>query len=143
MQYFLNMWQRMQTLYLALATGLIVTLFFSAKAFTLGPGGAHAEEYSYISFFPYLVLLILITLLQLVALGTFKVRVLQMRTTVLSAILMVALQAWLAIDYFTAEHALIFRYTLVFPLMAAILDALAARLIFRDQMLVESMSRLR
>lgn len=137
------MWQRIQTLYLAVATGLIISLFFSVKAFTLGPGGAHAEEYSYIDFFPYLVLLILITLLQLIALGTFKVRVLQMRTAILAAILMVALQAWLAIDYFTAENALIFRYTSIFPLMAAILNALAARFIFRDQLLVESMSRLR
>lgn len=137
------MWQRIQTLYLALATGLIATLFFSVKAYTLGPGGTHAQDYSYVAFFPYLVLLAVITGLQLVALSTFKIRVLQMRTAVLSAILMVALQTWLAIDYFTAEDALIFRFTLVFPLMAAILNALAARFIFRDQMLVESMSRLR
>jgi hypothetical protein len=38
------MWQRLQTLYLCIATGLIAALFFSVKAFTLGPGGVHAVE---------------------------------------------------------------------------------------------------
>lgn len=137
------MWQRIQTLYLAVATGLVAALFFSVKAFTLGPGGVHAVEYRYVAFYPYLVLLIVITLLQVIALTTFKARVLQMRTAVLSAILMVALQAWLAVDWLTADDTLVFRFTAIFPLLAAILNVLAARAVFRDQLLVESMSRLR
>ena len=86
--YFCIMWQRIQTLYLAIATGLAVALFFCVKAFSLGPGGVHAEEFKYIQFIPYLVLLIVITILQLIALFTFNVRVLQMRTAVLSGILL-------------------------------------------------------
>ncbi len=137
------MWQRLQTLYLCLATGLVVALFFSVKAFTLGPGGVHAEELTYSQNVVYLVLLIVVTLLQLLAVFTFNVRVFQMRTTVLSAILMVALQVLLAMDYFTAGDELIFKFTAVFPLVAAILDVLAARHILRDQLLVESISHLR
>ena len=137
------MWQRIQTLYLAVATGLVVALFFSVKAFALGPGGAHVEEYKYIQFIPYLVLLILVTILQLIALFTFNVRVLQMRTAILAGILLVALQAWLAVDYFATSGSLIFKWTAIFPLIAAICDFLAARYIFRDQLLVESSTRLR
>lgn len=137
------MWQRFQTLFLAIATGLVAALFFSVKSYALGPGGSHVEEYKYIQFFPYLILLIIIAVLQLVALGTFNVRVLQMRTAVLSALLLIALQAWLAIDYFTAEDNLVFSFTAVFPLAAAILDFIAARYILRDQLLVESITRLR
>ena len=132
------MWQRIQTLYLALAAGLTAALFFSVKAFMLGPGGVRAQEWTYVQFYPYLVLLIVVTLL-----GSSKFRVLQMRTAVLAALLLLALQAWIAVDYFTAEDALVFRYTAVFPLAAFILDVLAARAIFRDQLLVESASRLR
>ena len=120
-----------------------MALFFSVKAFTLGPGGVHAEELTYSQNVVYLVLLIVITLLQLLAVFTFNVRVFQMRTTVLSAILMVALQVLLAMDYFTAGDELIFKFTAVFPLVAAILDVLAARHILRDQLLVESISHLR
>ena len=137
------MWQRLQTLYLCIATGLVVALFFSVKAFTLGPGGIHAVELTYIKYTPYLILLILITVLQLLAVFTFNARVFQMRTAVLSAILMIALQAWIGVDYFTADKEWIFKFTAVFPLVAAILNFIAARYILRDQLLVESVSHLR
>jgi len=137
------MWQRLQTLYLCLATGLVVALFFSVKAFTLGPGGGHAAELTYVKYTPYLILLILITILQLLAVFTFNARVFQMRTAVLSAILMIALQAWIGVDYFTADKEWIFKFTAVFPLVAAILNFIAARYILRDQLLVESVSHLR
>lgn len=137
------MWQRLQTLYLCLATGLVVALFFSVKAFTLGPGGIHAVELTYVKYAPYLILLILVTILQLLAVFTFNARVFQMRTAVLSAILMIALQAWIGVDYFTADKEWIFKFTAVFPLVAAILNFIAARLILRDQLLVESVSHLR
>ena len=137
------MWQRLQTLYLCIATGLIVALFFSVKAFTLGPGGVHSVELTYIKYTPYLILLILITILQLLAVFTFNARVFQMRTAVLSAILMIALQAWIGVDYFTADKEWIFKFTAVFPLVAAILNFNPARYILRDQLLVESVSHLR
>lgn len=137
------MWQRLQTLYLCIATGLIVALFFSVKAFTLGPGGVHSVELTYIKYIPYLILLILITILQLLAVFTFNARVFQMRTAVLSAILMIALQAWIGVNYFTADKEWIFKFTAVFPLVAAILNFIAARYILRDQLLVESVSHLR
>ena len=137
------MWQRLQTLYLCLATGLVVALFFSVKAFTLGPGGVHAAELTYVKYTPFLILLILITILQLLAVFTFNARVFQMRTAVLAAILMIALQAWIGVDYFTADKEWIFKFTAVFPLVAAILNFIAARYILRDQLLVESVSHLR
>ena len=137
------MWQRVQTLYLRIASALVVALFFSVKAFVFGPDGTHAQEFRYIAYTPYLILLIVVALLQVIALTTFKVRVLQMRTAVLSALILVALQGWLAVDFFTADKSVVFRWTAVFPLVAALLDVWAARAIFRDQLLVESLSSLR
>ena len=137
------MWQRVQTLYLMIASALVVALFFSVKAFVFGPDGTHAQEFRYIAYTPYLILLIIVALLQVIALTTFKVRVLQMRTAVLAALILVALQGWLAVDFFTADKTLVFRWTAVFPLVAALLDVWAARAIFRDQLLVESLSSLR
>ena len=137
------MWQRIQTLYLAIATGLVVTLFFCVKSFSVGPGGSHVDELKYVQFFPYLTLLILVTILQVIALFTFNVRVLQMRTAVLAGLLLLALQGWLAFDYFVAEDGVVFRWTAILPVIAAILDFIAARLILRDQLIVESITRLR
>ena len=137
------MWQRIQTLFLALALGLVAALFFCVKAFSIGQGGVHAQEATYVQSFPYLVLLVVASILQLISLAAYRVRVFQMRTALLAGIILLALQCWLAYDYFTAPSGVVFSFTAIFPLLAAICDFLAARFILRDQLLVESATRLR
>ena len=127
------MWQRVQTLYLAIATALIAIMLFSEKA----------EGVSYVSYIPYLVLLILITLLNFLALTTYKFRMFQFRTAGLAAILTIALQTWLVVDFVFTHNDLIFKITAVFPIVAVIFDILAARNIWADELMVRSASRLR
>ena len=137
------MWQRVQTLYLAVAAALVAALFFCTKAVTVGADGAVAEAYPYIAYIPYLILLIVISALELLALTTFRHRIFQMRTAVLAALLCVALQVWLGVDFWLTRGQVVFRLTAVFPVVAAILDAMAARAILADQLLVESAYHLR
>lgn len=137
------MWQRIQTLYLAIATGLIVSMFFTLKAVIPAADGGIAESFRYVSYWPYLILLIVITILDILALTRWKFRIFQMRTAILAALVTLALQAWLAVDYFTAAEGVVFRVTAIFPIVAVILNLLAARKIYADQLLVESTSRLR
>ena len=127
------MWQRVQTLYIAIATALVASLFFCDKV----------EGVRYIKYVPYLVLIIIVTLLNLLALGSYKFRVFQFRTVVLSALITVALQGWLAVDYFVADASTVFKWTAVFPVVAVIFDVLAARNIWADELMVRSASRLR
>lgn len=127
------MWQRVQTLYLAIATALVAAMFFCNKA----------GDISFVSYWPYLVLIILITLLNVLALTTFRIRVFQVRTTVLSALLTLALQAWLVVDFIVTGNDPVFHVPAVFPLLAVILDVMAARAIWADELLVRSSSRLR
>ena len=137
------MWQRIQTLYLALATGLIVAMLFSLKAVVPGPDGTFLQEIRYTSYVPYLILLIVIALLDFLALTTFRFRVFQMRTAVLAALITLALQAWIAVDYFSADSSMVFRITAIFPIVAVIFDLLAARGIASDIMVAESVNHLR
>ena len=137
------MWQRIQTLYLAIATGLIVSMFFTLKAVIPAADGGIAESFRYVSYWPYLILLIVITILDILALTGWKFRIFQMRTAILAALVTLALQAWLAVDYFTAAEGVVFRVTAIFPIVAVIQNLLAARKIYADQLLVESTSRLR
>ena len=69
------MWQRVQTLYLAIATALIAVLFFCNMAASYDAEGNVTEYYTYTSFLPYLILTIALTLLGILALTTFKVRI--------------------------------------------------------------------
>ena len=83
------MWQRVQTLYLAISTALIAAMFFCNKA----------GDISFVSYWPYLVLLVVITLLNILALTTYRFRVFQVRTAVLAALVTLGLQAWLVVDF--------------------------------------------
>ncbi|MBR5076027.1 MAG: DUF4293 domain-containing protein [Bacteroidales bacterium] len=127
------MWQRIQTLYLFLATALIVALFFSHKA----------GDIFYTDYWPYLVLLIVVAFLNVTALTTYKHRIFQMRTSTLSAIILLGLQGWLVVDFIRTHNTPVFSLTAVFPVVAAILDILAARSILGDELMVRNADRLR
>ena len=127
------MWQRVQTLYLLLATGLVVALLFSTKA----------GDIPYTEYWPYAVLIILTSFLQVMALTTYKHRIFQMRTASLSAIILLGLQIWLVVDFIKTHNDPMFHVTAIFPVVATILDILAARSILADELLVRSASRLR
>ena len=119
------MWQRIQTLYLAIALGLSTALFWQFGNIW------------------WLVLLGVAVFMELVALMSFKFRLFQMRTAVIAALMLVGLQIWILVVYFSSADKSGFNITSVFPVVAAILDALAARSILGDELLVQSASRLR
>lgn len=119
------MWQRIQTLYLVVALGLSVALFWQ-----LGNTW-------------WLVLLGVASFMELVALLSYKFRLFQMRTAVIAALMLLGLQIWMLVVYLSSADKTGFNFTFVFPIVAAILDALAARSILGDEMLVQSASRLR
>lgn len=118
------MWQRIQTLYLVVALGLMVAMFW------------------HVSFLWWLILLGVVCFMQLVAVLAYKFRLFQMRTAIIAAIMLLGLQIWMAVVYLTGDKAA-FNITAVFPVVAAILDGLAARAIFSDELIVRSSSRLR
>lgn len=119
------MWQRIQTLYLFLALGLVVAMFwFTGDMWWLILAGVAA-------------------FMELIALGAYKYRIFQMRTTVIAALLLIGLQIWMLVVYFISADKSDFNITMVFPAVAAILDALAIRGILFDESLVRSASRLR
>lgn len=127
------MWQRVQTLYMALSLALMASLFFCEKA----------EGISFVSYIPYLILIVLIVLLDILALTTWKHRVFQFRTAILSSLLTIALQAWLVLDFVVTGDEPGFHIASVFPLVSVILNILAARGIWADELMVRSASRLR
>lgn len=128
---------------MAVSTVLIASMFFSLKAVVPGNDGSFAVEIKYLQYTPYIILMAIITILNILALTSYRFRVFQMRTAVLSAIITAAFQAWLAVDYFTAGPELVFRYTAVFPIVSMICDLMAARGIASDIMVAESVNHLR
>ena len=136
------MWQRIQTLYLALATALLSSMYFCKFATIVGPEGSELNI-MYWEKIPYLVLLTLCAAGNLFSLFAFDIRMPQMRVATASAILLLAFQCWIVVDFASLWNEMTFSVTALFPLVAAILDILAARSILLDEAMVQSSARLR
>jgi hypothetical protein len=137
------MWQRIQTLYLAVSTVLLFILFFSDVYTTACPEGMQYTTYLQLQKPYFGILLGILFAMTALALVTFKVRILQMRLSTLAGLVALGMTGWLAYFYFTAPENVTFKWTVIFPFIAAICDFLAARGCFQDQLMVESAYRIR
>ena len=126
------MWQRIQTLYLGIATALIVSMFFCRFATILGPEGTE-EFIRYYEKMPFLVLLIMLTAAHISAIGSYKMFILQARVAMISGLLALGFQIWLAYDFFCYKDVMTFSITMLFPGVAAFLDIIAAKAAMVDE----------
>lgn len=150
--------QRIQTLYLVVATILMAMTFifpiaefniagvdFTLSAFSLS-GGNQSESTFWMG-----LLLAMATAVPFVTIFLFKRRTLQIRLCAVEAVLLlgslafIGLYYWLSNRFFAGydiEHKQ-FGWSAIMPVMALILDVLAARAIFKDEVLVRSLDRIR
>ena len=117
-------------------------MYFCKFATIVGPEGSELNI-MYWEKIPYLVLLTLCAAGNLFSLFAFKIRMPQMRVATASAILLLAFQCWIVVDFASLWNEMTFSVTALFPLVAAILDILAARSILLDEAMVQSSARLR
>ena len=136
------MWQRIQTLYLLISAGLAAALCFGTAYKVVTPEGMQAVSYWQLESPYFGILLGIVAFLIVLALVVYKSRILQMRLAVLSGVMALGMQLWLAYMYFTMEGP-VFRWTVIFPLLICLSNFLAARGDFRDQLMVESAYRVR
>ena len=137
------MWQRIQTLYFALICAILITLAFGNAGYVYSVDSPEPEGIRYISKLPYAILIFLSLAANAVALFSWGHRSLQIRLAGASAILLLALQVWIAIDYFTISKEFVFRWTAILPIFAFIFELLAMKGVYADEILVRSASRLR
>ncbi len=150
--------QRIQSLYLLVAAALMsLTLFmpiatfvvdghtFELSAFALGCGEV-SQSTLWMG-----VMLVMATLLPLVVIFLFKRRTLQVRlcaveiVLLLGSLVMIGLYYWLTSRLFenlVVEHRQ-FGWGAPMPLVSLVLTALASRAIFKDEVLVRSLDRIR
>lgn len=153
--------QRIQSLYLAIATALSALLLqgpvtklidvsgnlyeldFKGIHLILEDGTASMAEKT----LPLTIILILIPVLFFISIFLFKNRKLQIRLTVLSTLLLTG--SFLLILFYVfytgnkLEADLIFTVKLVFPIIGAICGYLAFRATLKDELLIKSYDRIR
>ena len=129
------MWQRIQTLYLGIATALIFSMFFCIFATIIGPDGAEITI-AYREKMPYLVLLIMLITAHIAATASYKTFLLQARVSIIAGLLAFGFQTWIGIDILRNMDDMSFSFTALFPLAAGVLDFMAAKRSMVDEMTV-------
>ena len=120
------MFKRIQNLFLIISTALIASMFFCRMYTQPGIEGSDAVM-RYYENIPYLLINIMLLTANIFAIFNFKNPVLQARVSVIGGLLMVAFQIWLAITFFKYKDMVIFSVTMLFPLLEAFLNFMAAR----------------
>lgn len=150
--------QRIQSLYLLAVAALMATAVFTPLATFL----AGVEEYELFAFalkgpeqsFPTVymgVIIALSALLPLITIFMYKKRLLQIRLCAVEIVLLLGVIAFMIIYYCLSNrmfsdlefYAQSIRIAMIFPLVSLILVYMAARAIFKDEMLVRSLDRIR
>lgn len=136
------MWQRIQTLYLGVATALIFSMFFCIFATIIGPDGTEITI-AYREKLPYLVLMVMMITAHIAAAASFKTFFLQARVSIIAGLLAFGFQIWLGIDMLRNLNDMTFSLTALFPLVAGALDFMAAKRSMVDEMTVAAVKSAR
>ena len=131
------MWQRIQTLYLGVATALMFSMFFCTFATIFGPEGSEITI-AYREKMPYLVLMIMLITAHIAAVASFKVFFLQARVSMIAGLLAFGFQIWIGIDVLRNLNEMTFSITALFPLAAGALDFMAAKRSLVDEMTIQA-----
>lgn len=132
------MWKRIQTLYIAIATIIIASMFFFRMATIIAPGGEEIDI-MYYDKLAYIVMLIMLLAGGVSSAFSYKNLFLQARVCMLTALMQIGFQIWLAVDFFRFHNDMVFSITMIFPIVSAILNIMAARNILIDGMTVQAM----
>lgn len=130
--------QRIQTLYLFIASGLLFSMFFSKICFAPGMEPVHYTDYT-----PFTIFTIATFAISFFTIFIFHHRMLQIRFCIFNILILLGYQGWIAFKFFTRETGTAFSLTAVFPIVAAILVFTALRYIARDEAMVRSADTIR
>jgi hypothetical protein len=136
------MWKSIQTLYLGISTVLMAVLFFCNFATIVGPDGSELSI-RYYEKTPYLVLMIMTLTAHVCAVFSYKLKFLQARVCIITALLALGMQTWFFMDFLKFRHDMVFSITMTFPIVMTILDVMAARNSIVDEMTVSAVRSVR
>lgn len=142
--------QRIQTLFLAIAAGLLISMLFTPMIRFVGDSSTTIPFVALASFKGFTlttIFQIVCTVLSVLTIFMYKNRIRQIRLCNLNSIILIGYQIILAVYFFQRTSKLgedaLFTVPCIFPICAAILTFIAMRYIARDEAIVMASTRLR
>ena len=120
------MWKKLTTYLTLIAALLVGSMFFCSFASIIGPEG-EVLKIRYYEKIPYLVMLIMLISGCLFSVLTHKLPFLQARVCMLTGLMLIGFQIWLGVDFINYHSEMVFSPTMLFPLLGATLEIIAAR----------------
>ena len=143
------MFFRIQSLFLTIAAGLLISMFFAPMIRFVGEDTVirFVEVAAFKGFTLTTIFQLVCAVLSIVTLVSFKNRIRQIRLCNLNTLILIAYQIILAVYFFQRDTKLgedaLFTVPCIFPICAAIITFIAMRYIARDEAMVMAASRLR
>lgn len=134
--------KKSQTYFIGVATLLGIAMFFCPFSTIIGAGGEELKI-MYYEKLPYAVMLIMLLTAGICAVFCHKFPLLQARVCMITALMFIGFQIWLGVDFFRYHKDMIFSPTMLFPLVAAFLDIMAARKALVDGMTMQAVKSLK
>lgn len=131
------MWKKIHTIYSIVATLLSASMFVFSFATILGPEGTELKI-MYYEKLPYLFMLIMLLAAGICSIFTYRNGFLQARVCILTALMLIGFQIWLGVDFLRFRTDMVFSISAIFPIVAAILNVLAARGALVDGMTIQT-----
>ena len=128
--------QRIQTLFLLISTVLLILMYCYPMAVS------SQEPINYSDSTVLFGLLLIATMVEFFTIFLYRHRILQIRLCIFNLLILTALQSLIAY-YLLSSDDVVFSFTAIFPIVAAIFTFLALRYIGRDEAMVRAAARLR
>ena len=119
---------------------LSASMFFFSFATIIGPEGSELKI-MYYEKLPYLFMLIMLLAAGVCSIFTYRNGYLQARVCILTALMLIGFQIWLGVDFLRFRSEMVFSISAIFPIVAAILNVLAARGALVDAMTIQTASK--
>ncbi len=133
-------WKRIQTVFIVIAAGLLVSMLACNMCHTIIPKGDDADVIKFTDRYQFMVFSFTTFALCTVIIGYYKQRIIQMRLCILNSIMLFFYQLWILFEFFLKKYdgvSLHDEYALtvaaVFPAIAIILLLVAAKFIGQDE----------
>lgn len=130
-------WKRIQTLMMGAATLLLLVMLGSEMCYAMVPSDGGSDLVRYPILFrerlQFLLFILITAGIALVATLGFRLRMIQIRLCIIDAIVLLAFQAWIVVEFFKMHGTFTFTVYSVFPIVAALLLLLSIKFTWKDE----------
>ena len=132
-------WKRIQTVFIAVAGLLLLSMLACDMCFAMvpkegaAPGVLERFTIKFTERYQFMIFSFTTFALTIITIGYWKQRIIQMRLCILNSLMLFFYQIWILVEFFKLRQVFTFTVASIFPAISLILLLIAMRFIGRDE----------